>query len=960
MPVKPTPSLPATSRSLPKEASACLARGRRLQEAGRYDEAEAAYRAALLLAPDHLDAYNDLGLVLQAAGRIDDALVAYREVLQRSPDNHIACNNIGSALQLQGQFEAAIEHYQRVLALEPRFAIAHFNLGTCLLRMGRLAQSVAWFGSSIEHDPQLYLAHNNLSSILNELGRTDEAIAVCRVALAINPAWSDMHSNMLFSLSHGGLDADALFVEHQRYAAQFEAPWRQRWPRHANTRDPARVLRVGFVSADLNNHAMANFITPILENLVDVDGLELHVYCNNRIDDHITARLRALIPNWRDIQPLSDVQFARHVTADSIDILIDLSGHSGHNRLPAFARKPAPLQISWLGYAMTTGLQAMDYYISDAFMSPPGLLDGQFTEKLLLLPAGGVYLPVQDMPPVAPSPAASNGHITFGSFNRSNKLSRKLIARWASLLHAVPTAKMVVAAMPDEHTTDKIRAWFVAEGIAPERLSFHARTSQRDYMALHRLVDVCLDSAPYPGGTTTHNALWMGVPTLTMSGPTLLSRIGAAIAGHVGLHDYIAHDEADFLRKGMAIAADIGRLAAQRGQLRARFAESAMGQPALVAAGLDHGLRTIWQRWCARLPAVALSADPTQSALSRRAKSNQALHAVNIDAALLLALEHHQQERLVEAETLYLAILHAQPAHAIANHNMGLLARQIGYHARSLPYFRAAAQAAPGESQFIASHAQALLQDGQHDAALAVLSAAIASGCATEQLRALLAQAEAAASAGMAGPTQAEADHLVALYESGRLAEMETAAHSLVACHPDSGFAWSVLGTALQAQGKDALPTLQRAVQLAPDDAQAHGNLGNAWQGVGEYGAAIDCYARALALEPDFAEALGNMGSALHAIGDLAGAAQRLREAVQFAPGYALAHANLGNVLEAMADLDGAATHYRAALALVPDDAQLHHDLGRVLQAQGQSTEAQHSFAHANRLLQGDTNSAIK
>lgn len=981
----PLSKLPAGTAAMPAKAAACCDLGQRLQDTQQYAEAEAAYRRAIELAPsstaalsqlailmkicqrneDAIAAYqaivsiesqnamahNEMGMLLQAAGRLDEALAAYRQVQPLMPDDHVIYNNIGSVLQTQEHFAAAMEQYRRALEIAPDFALAHCNTATCLIKMGRLEECLPSFANSIKHDPALYLAHNLLCAILNELGRTDEAIAVCRHAIEINPEWSDMHSNLLFLMSHGaGIDTTELFKEHRRFGEQFETPWLAKWPAHANERDPERVLRIAFVSADLNNHAMANFITPVLENLVDATGLELQIYCNNRRDDSITAYLRKLIVNWQDIQQFSDDQFAERIAEDGIDILIDLSGHSGLNRLPVFARKPAPLQLSWIGYAMTTGLQAMDYYVSDPFLSPLGLLDDQFTEKLLNLPAGIAYLPAQDVPPVSSAPASTNGYLTFGSFNRSNKLSRGLLARWAALLRAVPDAKMVIAAMPDEKTIEMIRGWFASDGVIPERLSFHMRTGIRDYMDLHRLVDVCLDTAPYPGGTTTYNALWMGVPTLTMAGPTLLARIGAAIAEHMGLHEYIADDEADFVRKGVALASNSSQVTDLRGTLRARFAESAMGQPALIAAGLDSALRAVWRRWCAGLAPVAFNADATQSSLSQWAMSNQALHSVNVEAAIILAIEHHQAGRLVEAETLYLAIIHVQPRHVIANHNMGLLAGKIGYHDRALPYLCAAMQAAPNEVQFILSYALGLVQAGQANTAVEILSSAIDRGLHGAPLQALLVRAQSEAAGNIPTPTQEEADHIVELYQAGHYEEMEDAAQTLVVRYQTSAFAWSVLGTALLAQGKDALPALKYAVQLAPEDAQAQDNLGNAWQGKGDHAHAIACYLRAIELDPAFAQAYSNMGSAQYAMGNTSEAAESFRSAVRIDPGYALAHANLGNVLAQLDQLQEAAASYRAALALMPEDAQLHRDLGHMLRALGRDEEAAASDRQADLL----------
>lgn len=907
----------------------------------RTEEAIASYEVALLLDPCDLSTRNVLGTVLQAAGRFDEAIEAYRGILALDPESAVAHSNIGSALQGQGHIDLAIQEYQRALEISPHFISAHFNLGTSLLLLGKLDESLVYFSNTVKYDPHYYVAHNNLSATLSKLGRTEETVEACRRAIQINPEWNDMHSNLLFALTHSEVANPAdIFEEHLGFGRQFETPWLSQWPQHDNERNPERVLRIGFVSADLNNHAMANFITPVLENLIHATSLEIFIYSNNKVDDHITSHLRAVVGRWKQIQALTDDELAQQIVKDGIDILIDLSGHTGYNRLLTFARKPAPLQATWMGYPMTTGMRAIDYFLTDRYYSPAGLLDEQFTEKLLRLPAAAPYVPSPAAPAIEPAPSLEHGYITFGSFNRANKLNRSVIACWSALLRAVPQAKILLAGMPSEQMIDMLRGWFDEEEIAADRLSFHAITNIRDYLALHRHVDVCLDTWPYTGGTTTLNALWMGVPTLTMVGQTLPSRVGATILSHQELDQFIAHDEADFLQKGVSIAADLSALANMRMGMRARISNSAAGQPALIAAGVESALRTMWQRWCAGLPTESFDADPSQSSLAKRAASMKALHAVNVDAALLLAIEHHQAGRLVEAETLYLAIIHSQPRHAIANHNMGLLADQIGYFNKALPYLRAAILTTPDEGQFILSYGQALLHAGQADAAVEVLADAIERNLQTGDTQALLSRAQSAAAGEVLEPTQAEADQIVALYQAGRHAEMENAAHRLVICYPASGFAWGAYGTALQLEGKDAVATLQRAVQLAPDDAQANVNLGNAWQDAGEHASAIACYQRALELDPAFAEACGNMGSAQHAMGSSADAADSFRRAVLIDPAYALAHANLGSVLAQLGELQEATTSYRAALALAPDDVQLQRDLADVLRSLGRDEEA--------------------
>lgn len=872
---------------IPASDTMC-AYGELLAKTKRHTEAIQIWQTALLHDEDNRTIYNYLGLAFQEIGELELALHAHRQMLRLSPGNAVAHNNIGSLLQMQNHFHAALESYHHALLGAPDLDLANLNIGSCLMQLGWYEAAMSVFQDTIKLNPSLLTAYINLAAIQNKLGMLDEAIDTCKQVLKFDPTRAEIHSNMLFIQSHNThLDAATLFDMHQRFARQFETPWQNSWPQHSNERDPDRRLRIGFVSGDLNRHAVMNFLGPILEHLVHANTLELVIYCNNNISDSVTTKLRETMSLWHDVKQLSDAALAQKIQEDGIDILIDLSGHTAYNRLPAFARKPAPLQLTWIGYPMTTGLQAVDYYLTDRYFSPEGLLDEQFTEKLLRLPATVPFMPEQNAPAVSVAPCHQNGYITFGSFNRSNKIHAAVIKHWSDLLKAIPEAKMIMGGMPSNQTSASMREAFIKEGIAGERLSFYLQTNIQDYLSLHRLVDVCLDTFPYAGGTTTSHALWMGVPTLTMTGTTLPSRVGANIFGHVGLDDFIAKNKEDFIQKGIAIANNLDKLAALRSNMRTRMSKSALGQPALIAAGLDNALRQIWQRWCAGLPPVSLDADPTQSSLSKRAASMQALHEVKVDTALVLAIEHHQANRLVEAETLYLAILHQEPQHAIANHNMGLLAGQLNFSAEALAYLKAAHEAASDEVQFCISYAKALQANGNTKHALKVLTAVMANDSENSALKGLHEHIKAASNHDQ--PSEADAEHIFALYQAGQYVELEASARALVARHPHSGFAWSVLGTALQAQGKDALTTLQTAVTLAPRDAQAHGNLGNAWQASGQHALAISSYQQAIELDSNFSDAYCNMASAQQALGLLAEAAQSYQMALAIDPRHQIA-----------------------------------------------------------------------
>jgi len=580
-----------------------------LRETRCTEQAIVIYQAALLLEPKNTDALHNLGVALQENGKLDQALAAFQQLLALMPNNPVAHCNIGVVMQALGQRSVAMQSYRRALEISPKHAAIHFNLGTCQMESGQMDEAAKSYATSIKLDPQAYQSHLNLNGTLNKLGRINEAIAHCRKVLKSNPDWDELHSNLLFYLSHSEhVDAAALFAEHLRFGERFEAPLRGAWPQHTNVPDPERRLRIGFVSADLYNHAVAHFITPILEYLSQSRQVEIVAYANSFHDDHVSRHLHGLFALWRQVEKLSHAELAQLITSDAIDILIDLSGHTGFNRLPTFARKPAPLQLSWIGYPGTTGLQAMDYYLTDRFFTPPKQFAGQFCENFLFLPAAAPFLTSPEAPPISPAPAIALGHVTFGSFNRPSKITREVVTRWSRILHAVPTAKMLIAGISETKVRDKLCSWFAREGIAAERLDFHQVMPLPDYLALHGKVDICLDTYPYSSGTTGIHALWMGVPTLTMVGKTLPSRIGATMLKHAGLDEYIAESEDELLRKGISLAADVATLSMLRMSMRTRMETSAIHQPERISAALEQGMRTIWRRWCAGLAPTTIDA----------------------------------------------------------------------------------------------------------------------------------------------------------------------------------------------------------------------------------------------------------------------------------------------------------------------------------------------------------------
>jgi dTDP-4-amino-4,6-dideoxygalactose transaminase/predicted O-linked N-acetylglucosamine transferase (SPINDLY family) len=566
---------------------------------GRLDDAELEARVLMHDCPRHAYGFKALGVVFHRRGLIEPALEAMTMAAELDPLNAETLSNLGLLLKHVRRLDEAESRLRRSLELNPKNTDAHNNLGIVLIDLVRMADAEASARAALVHDAKNPRAWNTLGVALQHQNRLAEAIDAYRRVLQLEPENFGVYSNMLFAMSQmEGVDAATLFAEHRRFGERVEN-WLNALPAaHANSRDPARPLRVGFLSGDLRNHAVASFIEPVLERLAGRPGLTLHAYHNHVAFDHVSQRLHGYMNQWRDVIGLDDAALDACIRQDGIDILIDLSGHTAHNRLAVLARKPAPVQASWIGYPGTTGLRAVDYYLTDRVILPPGQFDHQFTEKLAHLPVSAPFQPEMKAPDVGPLPALAKGHVTFGSFNRISKIGRPVVAAWGRLLRALPDSKLLIAGVSGKDGAGQLLAWLAEEGVDAARVTLHPRCGLTEYLGLHNQVDISLDTFPYSGGTTTLHALWMGVPTLTMAGDTAAGRQTVCILEHSGLPQYIAHDADDFERKGVALSRDLDALAELRASLRDRFALPSSDFLTQVADGVEQALRTMWQRWC--------------------------------------------------------------------------------------------------------------------------------------------------------------------------------------------------------------------------------------------------------------------------------------------------------------------------------------------------------------------------
>jgi predicted O-linked N-acetylglucosamine transferase (SPINDLY family) len=437
--------------------------------------------------------------------------------------------------------------------------------------------------------------------VLADLGRLDEARAAYERALALKPDYADVRSSVLMLLNYDPAQTpESLLAAHRAYAAALP-PLPAPAP-HPNARDPERPLRIGYVSADFCAHPVGGFVRPVLA-AHDPERVVVHAYSGRLVEDAVTTEIRGHAAAWRSTVGVDDAALDAQIRADGIDILVDLAGHTAGNRLSAFARKPAPIQVTWLGYPATTGLPAIDHRLSDAFADPPGA-EAHGVEALVRLPGGfHCYVPAEAAPDVAPPPARAQGHVTFGSFNNLSKVNDRVIAAWARVLAAVPHSRMLVKARPlaDPDTRARYQALFAQAGVASERVSLIATAeSWRDHMGQYGQVDVALDTFPYNGTTTTCDALWMGVPVIALRGDRHAGRVGVSLLSHIGLPELVAASLDDYVAAAAALAADPDRLATLRAGLRRRLIASPIGDPQRFTRALEDAYRALWRAWCAR------------------------------------------------------------------------------------------------------------------------------------------------------------------------------------------------------------------------------------------------------------------------------------------------------------------------------------------------------------------------
>jgi protein O-GlcNAc transferase len=576
--------------------------GSLLRAAGSWDEAVACYRRALEINPDYAEAWNNLANAQHEQQQLDAAAAAYRRALEINPALAQTHCNLGLVLLLQGEADAAADCCRRALEVRPDLAEAHFGLGNALRALDQTDEAVRSYRRALELRPDYAAAQTNLAGTWKDQGLLAEALAGYRRVVQLQPHNAAAHSDLVYALYFSpDNDGRAICAAHREWDARHGAPRRRCITAHTNDPAPERRLRVGYVSPDFRQHAQALFTLPLFA-AHDRAQVEIFAYADVPRPDAVTQQVRQLCDAWRDAVALDEQQLAELIRRDQIDVLVDLTMHMAGNRLPVFARKPAPVQVSWLAYPGTTGLATIDYRLTDRFLDPPGLHEEHYTETLIRLPDSfWCYAPLEAEVAVGGLPAAQRGYVTFGSLNNFCKMHAAVLRQWAAVLHGVPRSRLLLLA-PAGSPRQRAQELLAGEGVDTDRVTFVGERSRGEYLKLYQEIDIGLDPFPYNGHTTSLDALWMGVPVVSLVGATAVGRGGLSILTHVGLPELAAQNVEQYVHTAAALAADLPRLAELRATLRERMRRCPLMDAPRFARGMEAAYRQMWRRWCAEPP----------------------------------------------------------------------------------------------------------------------------------------------------------------------------------------------------------------------------------------------------------------------------------------------------------------------------------------------------------------------
>jgi protein O-GlcNAc transferase len=582
----------------PDHADALHLLGMLAGQVGEFDVAVDLLRQAAQLNPNFADAHNNLGFALAKNGKTHDAIPCYREAIRLKPDLCEAHVNLANALEEIEQWDDAIASYREAIRLKPDSAESHSNLGNVLRNTRQLDEAIASYRQAILLKPHFGAAYNNLANALAEVGRVDEAIATFRQALLPNPDYAVAHSNLILLMHYRPeYDARMIYEELDRWNQRHAEPLKKLIQPHTNNRDTDRRLRIGYVSPDFREHVVGRNLIPLFREH-DHTQVELFCYANVARPDWLSEQFRSCAENWRNIAGLSDNRAAEMIREDRIDILVDLAVHSAGNRLLVFAQKPAPVQATFAGYPGSTGLEAIDYRITDPYLDPPGSTDDFYSETSVRLPDSFWVYDAGNAIEINALPAETRGYITFGCLNNFCKVNEQVLKLWAEVLRNVDRSRLIMLCPAGKHR-QPLLDFMQKEGVDADRVELIAHHPRSQYFKLFNRIDIGLDTFPYNGHTTSLDSFWMGVPVVSLVGERVVGRAGVSQSTNLGLTELIAQKPEDFVRIARGLAGDLPRLAELRRTLRGRMQASALMDARRFAQNIEEAYQAMWRKWCA-------------------------------------------------------------------------------------------------------------------------------------------------------------------------------------------------------------------------------------------------------------------------------------------------------------------------------------------------------------------------
>lgn len=579
---------------------ALIGLGNTFRERGRIDAAIASYREALALAPDSSAAHTNLGSALLQQGRRQEALVCFRKAHALEPELAEAHYNLGIASYQAGDLPSAKSALAKYLQSQPNDRLALITLGEACSRSNELDEAATCFQRVLARDSNAADAHNLLANVLRNQARHREAMEHYELAILNDSNPVVAFQNLLFCMMcTGSFSAADIHARHREFARRFEQPLLSLQSPSTNTAEPNRRLKIGYVSPNFCSNIVGHYIQPILQNH-NRAGFEVHCYFTGSIRDVETERIVALADRWHDVHLLSDDETAALIRTHQIDLLVDLCGHGPGNRILALARKPAPVQVSYLDYSATTGLSSIDYRLTTEYCDPSGTAEQYYSEKLYRLKdTYWTYNPAAQLP-VSALPMKSNGYVSFGSFNMYYRITGGVLDLWSRLLSSVPGSRLVVVGVGWGSTQAALLERLNRAGIARDRVSMHSLVSYQEYNELMGTVDLALAPFPYNGATTMMDCLWNGLPVVAKEGgETFCSRLGCSVLAQMGLSELIARDEDEYVRIGVELTSAVQKLADLRQSLRQRMERSPMRDFSGFTRGLELAYRSMWKEWCA-------------------------------------------------------------------------------------------------------------------------------------------------------------------------------------------------------------------------------------------------------------------------------------------------------------------------------------------------------------------------